>query len=205
MSLRPHRCAAAAAVALYLCLAASFSFAAGQEPLPQTSAQTTPAPAPLPSEPPARAKQRALFEAHRQLEEKVAAALRESADDARAFGKFLTAGERRRLQAGCTSLSRNPENTEARELLRESIQRHPEQAPRVVARYCFDPSLRLLQQEVRATRRALQERSASNGEEEGPFDFRLRQLERKVEGEKQRYAAIRGIMLAGEPIATESR
>lgn len=139
-------------------------------------------------------EQRTLFEAHLQLEEKVVAAIEGSADAARAFGKLLSAEERRRLQAGCSSLVRNPDNGDARDLLRTFIDRHPDQEPRVVARYCFDPSLHQLQQEVRATRRALQQRSA-NGDG-GKFDFRLQRLERSAQDEKRRYAAIQRLIRA---------
>lgn len=139
--------------------------------------------------------QRALFQAQLKLEEKLAASIADSADAARAFGQLLTVDERRRLQAGCSSLTRNPDNSRSRDLLRTFIERHPDQPPRVIARYCFDPGLHQLLQEVRATRRGLQQRSTSGGA--GEFDFRLQRLERAAEEERRRYEAIRRIMLAG--------
>lgn len=170
-------------------LAAFLSFSAAAE----QSTQATPAPD---SAADGADTQRKLFEAQLRLEEKVIAAIENSSDAARAFGQLLTAGDRRRLQSGCSSLARNPDNTRARHLLQDYIERHRDQRPQVITRYCFGPSLRQLQQEVRATRRALQQRPATAANDNG-FDFRLQRLQQAAGDEQRRYAAIRKLMLAG--------
>ncbi|MFC6633822.1 hypothetical protein [Microbulbifer taiwanensis] len=156
------------------------------------AAATGAAAAPIAAEQPDPRRQ--LLAEHRQLEDKLAAAVADSADAARAFGQLLPAGERRRLQAGCSTLTLNPDNTRARELLQEFFERYRDEKPRVIARYCFDPDLRQLQREVRATRRALQGRPASSGE----FDFQYQRLERAAEAESRRYTAIRSILPTGQ-------
>ncbi len=178
--------------AAVLSLAASFSLAAdtGQKTgiPPENGTAATQIPAEE-SDP-----RRELLAEHRRLEDKLAAAVADSANAARAFGQLLPAEERRRLQTSCSTLARNPDNSRARGLLREFFERYRDQEPRIIARYCFDPSLRQLQQEVRATRNALQAQPANGGE----FDFQYQRLERAAQGESRRYAAIRSILLAGQ-------
>ncbi|MFI2811131.1 MULTISPECIES: hypothetical protein [Microbulbifer] len=140
--------------------------------------------------------QRALLEEQRQLEEKLVAVLEDPSGAARAFGQLLSAGDRRQLQAGCSSLARDPDNARARTLLQDFIDRYSEQPRRVIARYCFGPSLNQLHQEVRATRRALQQRPAAS--QVGEFDFRFQRLEGEAQEAQQRFTAIRRIMLAGQ-------
>ncbi|WP_237059767.1 hypothetical protein [Microbulbifer sediminum] len=149
-----------------------------------------------PTDAPGADAQRALLDEQLQLEEKLVNALKDPADAARAFGQLLPAGDRRKLQGSCSSLARNPDNARARGILQDFIGRYSEQGPRVIARYCFGPSLNQLHQEVRATRRALQQRPAAG--QAGAFDFRLRRLEGEAQEEQQRFEAIRRIMLAGK-------
>lgn len=111
-------------------------------------------------------ERRALFEEQQQLESRVAAAVAESEEAARAFGRVLAAEDRRRLQGSCSTLARDPGNAGARQQLEEFVARHREQKPEVVLRYCFDPSLRRLQQDARAGRRAMEARPVSADNEQ---------------------------------------
>lgn len=138
---------------------------------------------------------RALLAEQVRLEEKLAATLEDSADAARAFGQLLAAGARRELQGSCSALARNPDNIRARERLQAFVDRHRNQGRRVVARYCFGPSLRQLLQEVRATRRVLQQRPDPKAV--GQFDFRFQRLEGVARAEQRRFAAISRMMDGG--------
>lgn len=178
MPCKSHNCWLAVAVLLFTASAGQAQVqtaAAGGEASPQPTAKMDP--------------RRALFEQHRKLEERLVALMADSSDAVRAFGQLLPAADRRRLQAACSSLARNPDNTGARDRLQTFIDNHRDQGPRVIARYCFNPGLHQLLQEVRATRRALQQRPTSGGA--GEFDVRFQMLEQAAGEERRRYAAIR--------------
>jgi hypothetical protein len=133
------------------------------------------------------------------LHERVTADAAIFARAAQAFGKTLSAGERRDLQSACSALVANQRNTRAQQRLQELLVRHQDHDREAVLRFCLDPAYQQLQSELDTSTQALR------GPDARDVDDRAKAaLETSLAQQHRRYTAISNIMKTKHDVAKNS-
>ena len=107
---------------------------------------------------------------------------------AQAFGASLSAADRRDLQGACSSLVANPNNAQASQKLQHFLsQFHSAEA---VTRFCLDPAIARLQNELHSSRQGLERMTAARAADDG----RNVALESTLQRQQRTFSTLSNIM-----------
>jgi len=123
-------------------------------------------------------------ELQRQLEREAA----KSARAAQAFGASLSAADRGELQGACTAIADDPNDAAAQGRLASVMSRHRDRSAEAIVRFCLDPVIVKLRDELRASRLELERLDTGRGAQANAA------LDGRVQRQRQVFTTISNVM-----------
>jgi hypothetical protein len=134
-----------------------------------------------------------------ELEQALEIEAARSARAAQAFGASLTAADRVELEGACTALVGNPNDAAASQRLERMMSRYRDNSAEAITRFCLDPVITKLRDDVQMSRRTLDDLNAGRGSAQANVD-----LQNTLQKQQQIFTSVSNVLKTRHDTAKNS-